>query len=108
MPCEDMDRFGYTEDELSGGEFTDNFQRMMAFEVDRAHDLFRKGLPLVDMVDSDLKLDIALFSKGGMSVLESIERQNYDVLSRRPVVGKGKKMYLLLSTLLKLKLLGRV
>ena len=108
LPREDMDRFGYTENELSVGEITDNFQQLMAFEVDRARGLFRKGLPLVDMVDRDLKLDIALFSKGGMSVLASIERQNYDVLSRRPVVGKGKKMYLLLSTLLKLKLLGRV
>ncbi len=108
IPLEDMNRFGYTEDELARGEVTDAFRRLMAFQVDRARNLFNKGLPLVDMVDRDLKLDIALFSKGGMSVLESIERQGYDVLSRRPVVGKGKKTYLLFSTLLKLKLLDRV
>ena len=108
IPLEDMYASDYSEDELARSEVTNDFRRLMKFQVDRARDLFRKGLPLVDMVDSDLQLDIALFSKGGMSVLESIERQNYDVLSRRPVVGKGKKMYLLLSTLLKLKLLGRV
>ncbi len=108
IPLEDMDRFGYAEDDLARGEVTDAFRRLMAFQVDRARELFNKGLPLEDMVDRDLKLDIALFSKGGMSVLESIERQGYDVLSRRPVIGKGKKTYLLLSTLLKLKLLGRV
>ena len=79
----------------------------MKFQVDRARDLFQKGQPLVEMVDDSLKLDIALFSRGGISVLDSIERQNYDTLSRRPIVGKARKMYLLLSTLLKLKLLGK-
>ncbi len=108
IPLEDMETFGYSEDELARRMATDGFRRLMKFQVERARELFHNGLPLVDMVDDRLKLDIALFSKGGMSVLDSIERQNYDVLTRRPVVGKGKKAFLLLSTLLKLKLLGRV
>ena len=108
IPLEDMETFGYSEDELARRMATDGFRRLMKFQVDRARELFHNGLPLVDMVDDRLKLDIALFSRGGMSVLDSIERQNYDVLTRRPVVGKGKKAFLLLSTLLKLKLLGRV
>ena len=108
IPREDMDRFGYTEEELAQGVITDGFRRMIAFEVDRARDLFHRGLPLVGLVDGPLKLDIALFSKGGLSVLDSIERQGFDVLSRRPVVGRVRKLRLLVSTLLKLKLLGRV
>ena len=107
IPLDDMAAFGYSEDQLARREVTRNFRALMKFQVDRARDLFQKGLPLVDMVDDSLKLDIVLFSRGGMSVLDSIERQNYDTLSRRPVVGKARKMYLLLSTLLKLKLLGR-
>ena len=107
IPREDMDRFGYTEEELAQGAVTDGFRRLMAFEVDRARDLFHRGLPLVDRVEGNLKLDIALFSKGGLSVLDSIERQGFDVLSRRPVVGRARKLRLLVSTLLKLKLLGR-
>ena len=108
IPLEDMDRFGYSEDELARREVTDAFRRLIAFEVERARDLFIKGLPLVDMVDRDLKLDIALFSRGGMSVLDSIERRDYDSLSGRPVVGKAKKIYLLLSALFRLRLLGRM
>ena len=87
---------------------TDGFRRLIAFEVDRARDLFHRGLPLVDRVEGALKLDVALFSKGGLSVLDSIEGQGCDVLSRRPVVGRARKLRLLVSTLLKLKLLGRV
>ena len=108
IPGEDMDRFGYTEEQLAQGVVTDGFRRLIAFEVDRARDLFHRGLPLVDLVDGSLKLDVALFSKGGLSVLDSIERQGFDVLSHRPVVGRAKKLRLLIWTLLKLKLLGRV
>ena len=108
IPREDMDRFGYTEEELAQGVVTDGFRRLIAFEVDRARDLFHRGLPLVDLVDGSLKLDVALFSKGGLSVLDSIERQGFDVLSHRPVVGRARKLRLLIWTLLKLKLLGRV
>ena len=107
IPRDDMDRFGYTEEELAQGVVTDSFRGLMAFEVERARDLFHRGLPLVTQVDGALKLDIALFSKGGLSVLDSIERQGFDVLSRRPVVGRARKLRLLVWTLFKLKLLGR-
>ena len=108
IPLEDMEKFDYTVEELARHEATDGFRRLMRFQVERTRELFLKGFHLVNLVDDSLKLDIALFSKGGLSVLDSIERQGYDVLGKRPVVGKGKKMYLLLSTLLKLKLLDRV
>ena len=108
MPLEDMEKFDYTVEELERHEATDGFRRLMRFQVERTRELFLEGFHLVNLVDDSLKLDIALFSKGGLSVLDSIERQGYDVLGKRPVVGKGKKMYLLLSTLLKLKLLNRV
>jgi phytoene/squalene synthetase len=53
------------------------------------------GLPLVRMVDKPLALDIELFSRGGMEILNAIERQKYDVLSRRPVISKSRKLWLL-------------
>jgi squalene synthase HpnC len=108
IPLEDMASFGYSEEELARGTVTEGFRSLMAFEVERARDLFRKGLKLVDTLDGRLKLDVALFSVGGMKVLDAIERQNYDVLSRRPEVSKATKIRLMLSTMLKLRLLGRI
>ena len=108
IPMADMERFGYSEEELSRHEVTIAFKRLMEFQVDRARSLFEMGLPLVSSVDDNLRLDVALFSKGGMSVLDSIERQDYDIFGRRPTVGKAKKMYLLFSTLLNLKLFDKV
>ena len=48
--------------------------------VDVARELFLKGLPLADHVDRRLAIDLELFSRGGLKILEKIERQDYDVL----------------------------
>ena len=107
IPLEDMDRFGYSEDELGRGLATESFRRMMAFEVARARELFHRGLGLVDTLDGRLKLDVALFTRGGLKGLDAIEKQEDDVLSRRPALSKAAKLRLMLLTPLRLKLLGR-
>ncbi len=108
IPMEDLARFECTEEQLARGVSTDGFRELMRFEVGRARELFRRGLELVDTLDGHLKLDVALFSLGGMKVLDAIERQDYDVLRRRPKVSKAVKIRLMLGTMLKLRLLGRV
>jgi phytoene/squalene synthetase len=72
--------------------------------VDRARELFLVGLPLVGMVDRRLAVDIELFSRGGMRVLEKIEAQGYDVLARRPSISKAERVWLLLGTLARVAL----
>lgn len=99
LPLEDMERFGCTEQVIAQGVATPEFKRLVAFEVERARRLFHEGLPLVGMVSGKLRLDLALFSRGGLRVLDAIERQDYDVLRKRPEVTKGRKLWLLLSTM---------
>jgi len=70
--------------------------------VAHARALFRQGLPLAGMVDRRLALDIDLFSRGGMRVLDEIERQGYDVLSRRPAISKVARAGLLAGSLARL------
>ena len=98
IPQEDMERFGYREEDLAGGVANDNFRGLMAFEVARARDLFKEGAKLVDTLDGRLRLDVALFTAGGMEVLRAIEEQRYDVLSRRPALSRARKARLGLST----------
>ena len=61
--------------------------------------LFVKGLPLADSVDRRLAIDLELFSRGGLRVLEKIERQDYDVLGSRPAISKLERVGLLLGAL---------
>jgi squalene synthase HpnC len=104
IPLEDMDRFGCSERELAQGLATDGFREMMAFEVGRTRTLFRSGSKLVDTLDGRLKLDVALYSLGGMKVLDAIEGQRYDVLSRRPTLSRTAKVRLMVGTAVKMGL----
>jgi squalene synthase HpnC len=99
LPQEDLERFGVREEQIPARQFTDGFRELMRFEVERAKELFRQGLPLLQKVPARLRLDLGLFTRGGEGVLKLIERQGYDVLSRRPVLTRGAKMALMLRRL---------
>jgi phytoene/squalene synthetase len=71
----------------------------MRFEVQRAREWFELGLPLVKMVNRSLALDLELFSRGGLAILEAIEKQKYNVLARRPSLSKWDKAELALRAL---------
>ena len=104
LPLEDMERFGYTEEELARGVVTPEFRQLMAFEVERAMDLFRQGATLVPALKGVARLDVALFTRGGVAVLEAIGKQRYDVLTERPSLSRARKAGLFLSTWLSWKL----
>ena len=102
IPLDDMERFGYSEAELLARRDNESFRRLIAFQVQRTRGLFREGLRLVPRVRGRLRLDLRLFSLGGLAVLDAIERMDYDVLSRRPTVSKARKAWLALRGLLPL------
>lgn len=94
IPLEDLTRHGYSEEDLAAFRYNENFARLLCNLVQRTREFFEKGLPLVEQVDRRLGVDIELFSRGGMEILRLIERQNYDVLTRRPHLD-GTRMALL-------------
>jgi squalene synthase HpnC len=94
LPLEDLRRFGVTEDDIAAQRNTSAFCDMMRFEVDRARNWFRRGLPLIQQVDRELAIDIELFSRGGQEILNAIEAQGYNVLGRRPAISKSRKLAL--------------
>jgi squalene synthase HpnC len=92
LPLEDLHRFGVSEEDIAAQRNTAAFCDMMRFEVERARDWFRRGLPLIGTVDRELALDIELFSRGGQEILNAIEAQGYNVLGRRPAISKSRKV----------------
>jgi squalene synthase HpnC len=92
LPLEDLRRFRVGEGMIRDGYNTASFCEMMKFEVERAREWFRQGLPLIAKVDRALATDIELFSRGGQEILNAIERQQHAVLGRRPVISKRRKL----------------
>jgi len=94
-----MERHGYTVEDLQARRETEAFRAVMRELVGEARRLFLEGLPLTRQVDRRLAADLELFSRGGLRVLEKIERRDYDVLSARPAVSKIDRVRLLLASL---------
>ena len=94
LPLEDVRRFGATEADIAARRATPQFLELMRFEVQRAREWFHQGLPLVQKVDRELAIDLELFSRGGLAILDAIARQGFDVLARRPVISKPRKLAL--------------
>src|ERR1700684_4282381 len=72
FPLEDLRRYSVTENDLAQSCNTPAFCEMMEFEVERAREWFRSGLPLIKIVDSHLAVDLELFSRGGQEILNAI------------------------------------
>lgn len=101
LPGEDRDRFGVTETDLRALRFTPQFRNLMEFEVQRVRSMFHQGWPLVPRMPRPLAVDVDLFTRGGLAILDRIERQGYDVLTSRPALSKTAKMALLLRSVLR-------
>ena len=96
LPQDAMQRFGVTEQTIAAGKATPEFRALLADQVAYARALFEEGIPLIGMVDSELALDLDLFSRGGLEILRAIEQREYDVLSARPAISKATKIALAL------------
>ncbi|MGH7896122.1 MAG: squalene synthase HpnC [Candidatus Binatia bacterium] len=89
IPGEDLDRFAGSHQALAARTTTDALRACLAFQVVRTRELFARGGVLADMVDGRLRREVRLFAAGGIAILDRIEAANYDVLARRPRLGRG-------------------
>jgi phytoene/squalene synthetase len=94
LPLEDLRKYAVTESDIADKKNTSAFREMLRFEVHRAREWFDRGFPLAGKVSRELATDIELFSRGGQEILNAIERQDYAVLGRRPVISKRRKLAL--------------
>lgn len=99
LPLALLAKHGSSVADISAGRPTPAFRAAMREAVDVAEGLFQQGLPLTRMVDRRLSLDLELFSRGGLRVLDKIRVLGYDVLTGRPYISKGERLGLLLKCL---------
>ena len=88
LPQASMREFGVSEQDIANGIATDAFQKLLAFECERARDLLRQGLPLLERLPGRLKWELRLIVLGSARILDKLKAVNYDVFQQRPVLTK--------------------
>lgn len=99
LPAELLRRHGSSYQEIADRHCSPAFQAAMHEACAYARYFFDEGLPLAKMVDRRLSLDLELFSRGGLAILDKIERAGYNVLTERPAISKTERMSILLKGL---------
>jgi len=92
FPREDMHLFGVSDADLSTAvaihRADTNIRALIAFESERALELFHEGAPLVTMLRGRVRLDCALIISDGRAMLNAIARQGYDPFVTRPQLSR--------------------
>src|SRR5882757_5611615 len=95
IPLNRAEAHGLSEQDIAGRKFDARYVSLMKELIEYTRALFEKGMPLAKKVKGKLSVDLEMFSRGGLAVLDSIEAMGYDTLHRRPEVSKVKQVGLL-------------
>ena len=95
IPLDRARAHGVSEEDIVQKRFSERYAALMQELIEYTRNLFEKGMPLSKIVDGKLSVDLEMFSRGGLAVLDAIESIGYDTLNRRPEVSKGKQVRLL-------------
>ncbi len=99
IPLEALAAHGLTDEDIVRRRFDARYVSLMKELVAHTRELFAEGMPLARSVDSSLRVDIEMFSRGGLAVLDAIEAVGYNTLERRPSIAKSKQLSLLVRAL---------
>jgi phytoene synthase len=97
LPMDEMQQFGVTAADILNAHETDNFQQLMAFQIERARRYYRQAfdhLPTADRKSQRAGLIMATIYR---AVLDEVERSGCHVLKERVSLGPVYKLWLALK-----------
>lgn len=92
LPLADLKQFGVSEAELKQGVRNERVHNLMKFECERAQGYYRVAERLVPLIQPAGKPTFRIMMRIYRGILDSIERNGYDVHSRRARVSTPKKL----------------
>jgi squalene synthase HpnC len=91
LPADDLARFAVSERDLDAPRPSPALRALLAFEVERARRLLDAGAPLVRLLGARARIAVAGYVGGGRAALDAIVASGFDVLSRPPRAGRGRR-----------------
>src|SRR5271154_1728968 len=95
IPLDALGEHGLTEDDIYSRRFDARYVALMKSLIARTRALFSAGLPLAQTVEPFLRVDLEMFSRGGLAILDAIEGSGYNTLEHRPALTKWTQLRLL-------------
>jgi 15-cis-phytoene synthase len=104
LPKEDLARFQYSEDELFAGIMNDKFTHLMQFQIERARQFYQTSKKGISLLSPDSQMAVQISHANYGKILRQIEKNNYDVFTRRAFVSAPRKLFSVPSVWLNMKL----
>ncbi|QNI60019.1 phytoene synthase [Synechococcus sp. BIOS-U3-1] len=92
LPLEDLEHFGYSEDDLMAGRMNQAWKDLMEFQLRRARQWFDRSEAGVRWLSRDARWPVWTSLRLYRGILDVIERHDYDVFNKRAYVGKLNKL----------------
>jgi phytoene synthase len=104
LPQEELRRFGYPEDDLLRGRYTQPFLELMRFQADRTHAYYRAARAALPRPDRRRLLAAEIMGVIYHALLRTIERRQFRVFEQRVRLSTPRKLALALATFARVKL----
>jgi phytoene synthase len=108
IPLEEIRMFGLEEKHFFEEIMSENFIKLMKFQVDRAHHYYDAADKGIKMLDRDAQFAIYSASKIYRGILKKIELQQYNPFVGRVFVPQSKKFQILVGEALKTRVLPQI
>ena len=92
LPRDEMEQFGYSEEELMSGVVNDSWRGLMRFQLSRAREWFARSEAGVRWLAPDARWPVWTSLRLYRGILDAIERNGYDVFSKRAYVPRARKL----------------
>ena len=100
IPLEALAAHGLSEADIVNKRFDARYVALMKSLIARTRAIFDAGMPLAKTVAPFLRVDLEMFSRGGLAILDAIETSGYNTLEHRPALTKWTQLSLLGRTLI--------
>lgn len=96
IPQEDLQKFDISEQQIAEGKVNFAFQRLMAYECNRAYKMLKAGSPLGKTLQGRIGFELRMIIIGGLTVLQKLDENRYDVFNNRPKL-KAKDWWMIVK-----------
>jgi len=98
LPKDELEKYNVTEANIFNRENTDNFQEMMRFQAERAHEYYQQAFKLLPIEDRYQQKTGTIMAAIYENTLNEMEIDNLQVLKHKVIIPPPRKIFIALKT----------